>query len=63
MHTQSPTPSVMGTKINPTIQPMADQFSLLAGHAGLVEFSYTAKRAPAGAAATTLPVNYLDTSP
>src|SRR5580658_11135704 len=40
MHTQSPTPSVMGTKINPTIQPMADQFSLLAGHAGLVEFSY-----------------------
>jgi CRP/FNR family nitrogen fixation transcriptional regulator len=42
MHTQSLSPSVVGTKINPTIRPKTDQFGLLTGHAGLVatEFSY-----------------------
>ena len=42
MHTQSIAPSVISTKISPAICPAADQFSLLAGHAGLVatEFSY-----------------------
>ncbi len=42
MHTQPLTPSVIGATINPTIRPIADQFSLLTGHAGLVasEFSY-----------------------
>src|ERR1700752_3422757 len=42
MQTQSLTPSVIGTKIRPAICPTADQFGLLAGHAGLVatEFSY-----------------------
>src|ERR1700741_4171691 len=42
MQTQSLTPSVMGTKTRPAISPTADQFGLLAGHAGLVatEFSY-----------------------
>ena len=42
MHIQSITPSVISTKISPAICPTADQFGLLAGHAGLVatEFSY-----------------------
>ena len=42
MQTQSLTPSVIGNKIPPAICPTADQFGLLAGHAGLVatEFSY-----------------------
>jgi CRP/FNR family nitrogen fixation transcriptional regulator len=42
MHTQPLTPSVIGAPISPIICPKADQFSLLAGHAGLVatEFSY-----------------------
>src|SRR6201992_415022 len=42
MQTQSLTPSVIGNKIPPAICPAADQFGLLAGHAGLVttEFSY-----------------------
>jgi len=42
MQSQSLTPSVIGTKIPPAICPTADQFGLLAGHAGLVatEFSY-----------------------
>src|ERR1700756_4616934 len=42
MQTQSLIPSVIGTKIRPAICPTADQFGLLAGHAGLVatEFSY-----------------------
>src|ERR1700682_3321862 len=42
MHTQPVTPSVIGAKISQAICPAADQFGLLAGHAGLVatEFSY-----------------------
>jgi CRP/FNR family transcriptional regulator, nitrogen fixation regulation protein len=42
MQTQSLTPSVIGNKIPPAICPAADQFGLLACHAGLVttEFSY-----------------------
>jgi CRP/FNR family nitrogen fixation transcriptional regulator len=42
MHTQSLTPSVVGTKINPSSHPKPDQFGLFPGHAGLVatEFSY-----------------------
>src|SRR6201993_2323001 len=42
MQTQSLIPSVIGTKIRPAISPTADQFGLLAGHAGLVttEFTY-----------------------
>jgi CRP/FNR family nitrogen fixation transcriptional regulator len=42
MQTQSLTPSIIGTKIPPAICQTADQFGLLAGHAGLVttEFSY-----------------------
>ena len=42
MQSQSLTPSVIGNKIPPAICPTADQFGLLAGHAGLVatEFSY-----------------------
>jgi CRP/FNR family transcriptional regulator, nitrogen fixation regulation protein len=42
MQTQSLTPSLIDTKIRPAICPTADQFGLLAGHAGLVatEFSY-----------------------
>jgi CRP/FNR family nitrogen fixation transcriptional regulator len=42
MHTQPLTPSVIGAKISPATCPTADQFGLLAGHAGLVatEFSY-----------------------
>jgi CRP/FNR family transcriptional regulator, nitrogen fixation regulation protein len=42
MQTQSLTPSVIGAKISSVTCPTADQFGLLAGHAGLVatEFSY-----------------------
>jgi CRP/FNR family nitrogen fixation transcriptional regulator len=42
MHTQPLTPSAIGAKISRATCPTADQFSLLAGHAGLVatEFSY-----------------------
>src|SRR5579864_77527 len=42
MHTQALTPSVVGAKISPITCPTADQFGLLAGHAGLVatEFAY-----------------------
>jgi CRP/FNR family nitrogen fixation transcriptional regulator len=42
MQIQSLTPSVIGATIPPAICPTADQFGLLAGHAGLVatEFSY-----------------------
>lgn len=42
MHTQSLTPSVIGAQIHPDTSLTADQFGLLAGHAGLVaiEFSY-----------------------
>src|ERR1700757_5264323 len=42
MHTHALTPSVVGAKISPITCPTADQFGLLAGHAGLIatEFSY-----------------------
>jgi CRP/FNR family nitrogen fixation transcriptional regulator len=42
MHIQPLTPSVIGAKISPVACPIADQFGLLAGHAGLIatEFSY-----------------------
>ncbi|WP_213736941.1 helix-turn-helix domain-containing protein [Bradyrhizobium sp. dw_411] len=42
MHTQLLAPSVIGTKVNPSNCPTADQFGLLAGHAGLIttEYSY-----------------------
>ena len=42
MHTQTLIPSVISSKISPAIRATADQFGLLAGHAGLVatEFSY-----------------------
>jgi len=42
MHTQSLIPSITGVKSHPVACPVADQFGVLTGHAGLVatEFSY-----------------------